>query len=331
MISFKAEKLKERKEDTMRLNVVFGVCILLLSLSSVSAQTKDVSRRKPDGLILSTGNLYFTSHDAAGATVWRTSQLAKPGQEALLYREPGAKFGDITFAKVDGRFFGYFFATRGGAVQIKRVPLTGGQAIVLASVGDAIDIENTHHNLLADGVNLYWQNVDSILKMPIRGGAITVLDTTDQNTPTAGIELQNGRIIYASLNAIRFVPTAGASSSPLLRTIATASSGVSALHAVSNGVYWGERNGPVRRKVGTTTRTLSSSTVLFPNSISTSGQTAGGLEVWTACNNQGCRLRIERPFFDASIPIAADAFGVSVTSSRVVFWGDAAGIHRRAF
>src|SRR5690242_16918675 len=36
------------------------------------AQDTFVSFRKPDGLILSQGNLYFTSHDAAGATVWRT-------------------------------------------------------------------------------------------------------------------------------------------------------------------------------------------------------------------------------------------------------------------
>ena len=49
-----------------------------------------VSFRKPDGLILSTGNLYFTSHDANFGTVWRMAQSAVPGQEILLYSALGA-------------------------------------------------------------------------------------------------------------------------------------------------------------------------------------------------------------------------------------------------
>src|SRR2546423_414310 len=75
-----------------------------------AGQDSFVSFRKPDGLILSEANLYFTSHDAAGATVWRTSQTSIPGQETVLYWEQGAQFGDIVFAKVDVAFFGYFFA-----------------------------------------------------------------------------------------------------------------------------------------------------------------------------------------------------------------------------
>src|SRR6476469_8719711 len=84
---------------------------LACAASSVYSQGSAlVTSRKPDGLILSTGNLYFTSHDAAGATVWRTSQTSVPGQASVLYWEPGARFGDIVFAQVDGSFFGYFFA-----------------------------------------------------------------------------------------------------------------------------------------------------------------------------------------------------------------------------
>jgi hypothetical protein len=86
-----------------------------------------VSYRRPDGLILSTGNLYFTYHDAATASVWRAAQTAVPGQEILLYSEPGVRFGDIVFANVGGVFWGYFFSDDGGGnVSIKRVPLTGG-------------------------------------------------------------------------------------------------------------------------------------------------------------------------------------------------------------
>ena len=205
-----------------------------------------VCYRSPDGLILSTGNLYFTYHDAATASVWRAAQTALPGQEILLYSEPGARFGDIVFAQVDGAFFGYFFASSGGAsVTIKRVSLTGGAATVLTTVSN-VDIANSHRNLVTDGVNLYWQDVNSIRKMPIRGGAVTALDQASPNTPTAGLALQNGNVVYASVAAIRFVPTSGATTPPSARTIVTAADRVTALHAVLGFVYWGEQNGAIR-------------------------------------------------------------------------------------
>jgi hypothetical protein len=278
---------------------------------------------------LSTGNLYFTSHDAAGATVWRTSQSSVPGQESVLYWEPGAVFGDIVFAQVDGRFFGYFFATGKGGITIKRVPLTGGAATLMATVTN-VDVANSHRNLLTDGVNLYWQDDTAVRKMPIRGGAVTVLDPSSPNTPTAGLALQNGNIIYASVAEIRFVPPNGAATPPSARIIATAASRVTALHAVSNGVFWGEQSGAVRRKVGATTTTLQSSGAV-PTSISSSGPTAGGAQAWTQCGSQSCQLRFVFSIISTTRTIGADALGVTVTPSRRLFWGDAAGVHRQAF
>src|SRR6185369_14105425 len=145
-------------------SITLAVCITILAVTCAQAQL--ISSRKPDGLILSTGNLYFTSHDAAGATVWRTSQTSVPGQETVLYWEPGARFGDIVFAQVDGSFFGYFFAQNAGAITIKRVSLTGGAATVLATVTN-VDVANSHRDLLTDGVNLYWQDDRAVRKMPI--------------------------------------------------------------------------------------------------------------------------------------------------------------------
>src|SRR5439155_7792019 len=104
--------------------------------------------------------------------------------------------------------------------------------------------------------DLFWQDDTHIRKMPIGGGAITVLDTTSPNTPTAGLALQVDRIIYASVADVRFVHKAGDITAPQVRMIARASSTVTALHAVSNGVYWGERGGAVRLKVGATVRSL---------------------------------------------------------------------------
>src|SRR5271170_2450155 len=290
-----------------------------------------VSYRRPDGLILSTGNLYFTYHDAATASVWRAAQTAVPGQEILLYSEPGVRFGDIVFAKVGGVFWGYFFSDDGGGnVSIKRVPLTGGAATILATVTD-IDVENSHRNLVTDGVSLYWQDAQSVRKMPIGGGPVTVLDPANPNTPTAGIALQNGNIIYASVDAIRYVPVSGAITPPSDRTIATASDRVTALHTVLSFIYWGEENGAIRVVVdnGSSLETISTIPGFIPTSIATS--THGGVyaQAWTQCDSQSCRLHFDVPSGEDSLyTIAGDALGVSVAGSGNVFWGDDAGVHR---
>lgn len=304
-----------------------------VSVSARALTTGLVSYRKPDGLILSTGNIYFTSHDIAGAAVWRTSQSSSPGQETILYWEAGARFGDIVFAQVAGTFWGYFFAENAGeglTQTIKRVPLTGGAATTIATISD-VDVANSHRNLVTDGVNLYWQTVDSIRRMPIHGGNITVLDEARPNTPTAGIALQFDNVIYASVADIRFVPKSGAITHPSVRTINTASSRVTALHIVSNGIYWGENDGTVRLIVGSKITTLPSTTGLVPTSISANGHTAGAAQAWTQCGGQSCKLHFDFPGWRSSMAIGSDALGVTVTSSGNVFWGDATGVHRQVF
>ncbi len=301
------------------------------TLTLLGASTSElVSYRNPDGLILSTGNLYFTYHDAATASVWRAAQSALPGQEILLYSEPGARFGDIVFAQVDGAFWGYFLSHNGGATAtIKRVPLTGGAATVLATVTD-VDVANSHRNLVTDGVNLYWQDVHSVRKMPIRGGAVTVLDEASPNTPTAGLALQNGNVVYASVAAIRFVPVSGATTPPSARTIVTASERVTALHAVLGFVYWGEQSGAIRVVTsGSAPETISTIADFVPTSISTNVHGGVFAQAWTQCDSQSCRLHFDVPSGEDSLyVIDRNALGVSVALSGNVFWGDATGVHR---
>jgi hypothetical protein len=279
---------------------------------------------------LSTGNLYFTYHDAATASVWRAAQSALPGQEILLYSEPGARFGDIVFAQVDGTFWGYFFSTNGGATAtIKRVPLTGGAATVLTTVTD-VDVANSHRNLATDGANLYWQDVHSVRRMPIRGGTVTVLDEASPNTPTAGLALQNGNVVYTSVTAIRFVPVGGATTPPSARTIVTASERVTALHTVLGFVYWGEQNGAIRVVTsGSPPETISTMAGFVPTSISTSVHGGVFAQAWTQCDSQSCRLHFDVPSGEDSLyAIDRNALGVSLASSGNVFWGDASGVHR---
>ncbi len=290
-----------------------------------------VSYRKPDGLILSTANLYFTSQDGNTAIVWRAAQSSSPGQEFLLWSEPGARFGDIVYAQVDGIWWAYFFkvasTTTTGLASIRRIPLTGGEEAIDINPEpiENVDVVNSHRNLLTDGVHLYWQDVNSVRRMPIRGGDITILDEAHPNTPTAGLALQNGNVIYASFEDIRYVPTIGAITPPQFRTIATASSRVTALHAVSNGIYWGEESGAIRAKVGSSITTLPSTMGLVQTSISTYAGVGHG---WTQCGSQSCQLDFDSGGSHVSMQIGADAFGVTVTSSGNVFWGDATGVHR---
>jgi hypothetical protein len=306
---------------------------LLWPGTTASLVTEPVSVRKPDGLILSTGNLYFTSHEDATATIWRTAQSASPGQEFLLYSEPNARFGDITFAQVDGIWWGYFFAEPTLTplpITIKRVPLTGGQAEVLTTLDD-VDVSNTRRNLLTDGEHLYWQTDSFIRKMPIGGGVVTDLDPSSPNTPTAGIAFQNANIIYASVQDIRFVSTAGTNTPPSLRRIAQASSRVVTLNATSTGIFWGENDGPVKKKIGSSTITVSGSPGI-PTSIW--AQKFGFLTAlaWTHFTGKGNPDRLFYRFFwwGLSMPIGNDSLGVTITPSRKVFWGDSNGVHRLA-
>jgi hypothetical protein len=307
----------------------------------IAAATSElVSKRQPDGLILSTANVYFTARDYTSAhtqtaKVWRTAQTAAPGQEAFLCGEPGAFFSDIVFANVGGTFYGYFFATTaavGERVWIKRVPLApviGGHTAT--SVGDDLgvfDIRDTHRNLVTDGSFLYWQDGRAVWRMSV-GGDATVLDDAPTTAPFAGLALQGKNLIYASGNHIRYVPTDGSAiTPPHLRTIVTAASRVTALHAIYNGVYWGEDSGKVKLKVGNSITTLSSAPGFRPTSISTNESTNN--RVWSECGgSSGCRLQFRYSQNHWLNAIGTGAHGVTVTPEDNVFWGDAAGVHRQ--
>ena len=98
------------------------------------------------GLVSSTGNLYFTSYGINefgpdSTSFYRTGKTSSPGTEGLLYREQGDRpgfyyFGSVVWAKPD-TYYGYFVANYNDfgvhTSQIKRAPLAGGNAIILAA------------------------------------------------------------------------------------------------------------------------------------------------------------------------------------------------------
>jgi hypothetical protein len=289
-----------------------------------------VSYRQPDGLILSTGNLYFTSHDANYGTVWRIAQDAVAGQEILLYAELGARFGDIVFAQVNGTFYGYFFARQAAErlVRIKRVPLTGGAATTLATLPGDVDIASSHHNLVTDGSYLYWQDDTAVRQMPIGGGTITELAaTTPQTTPTAGVYLLGDRLIYASGNEIRSVSTAGTSVGPRPISI-TGPDRVTAIFPRVDGVYWGDQSGVLRFEQAGVVSTISAPAAVT-GAVTSIGLAPQAL-VWSQAGGSAAFI-----VFNVSVnqwfqPAGSDPLGIAVTTQGTehVFWGDSQGVHR---
>ena len=290
-----------------------------------------VSYRQPDGLILSTGNLYFTSHDANYGTVWRTAQDAVAGQEILLYAEPGARFGDIVFAQVDGTFYGYFFArqTDERLAQIKRIPLTGGGATTLATLPGDVDIEYSHHNLVTDGSYLYWQDEIAVRQMPIGGGTITELAAITTQAPTAGVYLLEDRLIYASGNEIRWVSTDGPTEGPP-PIIVTGPDRVTAIFPRVDGVYWGDQSGVLRLRVqqGGLVSIINAPAAVT-GAVTSIGLAPGAL-VWSRAGGSAAFI-----VFNVSVnhwfqPAGSDPLGIAVTTQGAehVFWGDSQGVHR---
>jgi hypothetical protein len=208
-----------------------------------------VAQRVADGMVLSTANLYFTAHDNAGARVFRTAQSATPGQEGELCYEPACRFGDIVFANVDDVFYGYFFALAGGMTTIRRIPLAPqpGQAaeIIGPSIAD-IDIVSSHGNLVTDGSFLYWQSDTAINKMPVRGGEVTVLDTTPLTRPVTGLHLVGPNLIYAVGRVVHYVPADGsATSPPPSRVVFEAATSVVACGPQVGSIFVADRNGAI--------------------------------------------------------------------------------------
>ena len=145
-------------------------------------------------------------------------------------------------ANVGGAWYGYFVANYASypsqhESQIKRVPLTGGAAVVLATSPAAIG----NRDLVTDGSFLYWADAGGIRKMAITGGTVQTLVS---GQTFAHLGLDGSVLYYSSGNSILTVPTSGGAST----TVVSAASAITAMYppsATNGNVYWGEANGSV--------------------------------------------------------------------------------------
>ncbi len=210
----------------------------------------------PNGLVASTGNLYWTNNSPAGETgtpgvsaVLRTAKTSVPGNEIVLYSEQHTPtmnivFGDIVFANAGG-FFGYFTATYintdgSSASEIKRIPLSGGAAVVLAR----LPAQATALSLWTDGTSLFWSDIAGIRRMQITGGAITKL-VASPNISLA-VPDSGGNIIFVVGNGgVRKVSTfAGDAVVSLFDT----TNKITVLYATPTQLYWGTGAGAVHSR-----------------------------------------------------------------------------------
>ena len=238
------------------------------------------------GLLQSTGNLYWTANSFSefggyGARVLRAAKGNVPGSELTLYQETSStpvRFGDITYASPGGVFYGYFVADYnfGASSQIKRVPLTGGAAIVMATSPAAIASRQTLDN---DGTWLFWADAAGLYKMPIGGGAPTTLAAVS-NIVSIGLDANS--VYFTNRNAIFSVPKAGGAV-----TQVASPTGVWPINAIfiqpgsPTTIYWAEEARVVaKRPIGGVTTIVQSANDSWR---STSVSFDGSRVLWTEC------------------------------------------------
>jgi surface antigen len=290
-----------------------------------------LSYASPDRLIQSTGNLYWTSDQTTSGTsqadVYRASKGNTPGQETVLYEESSStpvNFGAITYAEVAGTWYGYFVANYPSQdeSQIKRVPLAGGTAVVLATSPETIG----NRDLVTDGSSLYWADAGGIRKMAIAGGTVQTLVS---GALFAHLGLYGSWLYYSSGDDILGVPTSGGAVS----TVVTGASPITAIDiSATYGIIWGEGNGSVFSLDGEIYGELQAP-ITVGNVTVTSVSAAGSYIIWAVCFPQWCEVDGDDNGSIVSVP----TFGSVATSDVPVdvqgdtgawYWGDSGGLEK---
>ncbi len=288
-----------------------------------------LSWNSPVDLIASTGNLYWTSYaiDEFGpdsASVWRASKSNTPGSEILLYRESGdvadfRYFGSLCYAQISGAWFGYFVANYGSVSQIKRIPLTGGSATVLATSPGQIGTRD----LVTDGATLFWTDSAGLRSMPIGGGAITTLFS---GGALSRLVIDGARLVFNSGGTLLAMAKTGGFTS----TIASESTNISALSTNGTGtVYWGTEGAAVRSRNGTSSVTTYQSPTAGRRASSVTFD--GSRVVWSDCvspNGNGCAVKTKVLWFVQTLTSGGVGTGNLQSDASNVFFGEAGGLKK---
>jgi hypothetical protein len=259
--------------------------------------------------------------------VYRTGKTDTPGKETVLYsesRNDSFAFGDLAYANVNGAFFGYFAAnyTTAGVTQIKRVPLPGGAAVVVANVANPIG----GRDLVTDGSFLYWADNAGLRRMALGGGTITTLASS---STLLRVGVDGNFVYYSDGNRINIVPKGGGT----ITTLAVASARVSSLfvQAASTGtaVYWGDDLGTVQsRSAGGVFSTYQSAgTTRAVASVSFDGTRVLWSDFLKSTGNSYATRK-----FQGGTTTTVSSGGVGGTDVQgdagAMFWGDVSGVKK---
>jgi hypothetical protein len=313
--------------------MVGASALLIGARVALAASSATLAFTSPTGLVSSTGNLYWTSTvaDEFGAdvsTVWRASKSNVPGNEAVLYREFGDDrfFGNIVWAN-PGAFFGYFVANYnvGGVFtsQIKRVPLAGGPAVIIANSPAFIG----NRDLVTDGATLFWVDAGGIRSVPLGGGPVTTIRSSSFITRLA---VDSANIYYGEEFLIFRKPKAGG----LEGVVVSTSGRVTALHVdgTIGWLFWGEEGGGVliapSAQAGGGGFTIQASS---PGRDVTSVGWDGSRILWTDClqpGNTSCRVMKRQGGINTAVSSGRPGVGHLQWDAASLYWGDLGALRK---
>jgi hypothetical protein len=225
--------------------------------------TSLVSSTLPARLVSSSTNLYWSANvnaigspsNIGSSSIYTAAKGNLPGQETLLYRETyngsdlAQQFTDLAFDANYVYFVASYSILNAGTVEseIKRVPLTGGSADILATGPLGALVRD--HGFVSDGATLFYSTSLGIYSLPIGGGVAPTLVTSAFGQD---LGLDGTYVYFAAGDTIQRVPKVGGTVS----TVITETTAITALF-VEKGthttVYWGGANDIVKGKTLTVT------------------------------------------------------------------------------
>jgi hypothetical protein len=353
-----------------------GGCSIGLDQEQVGERTEAltgagvVAWSSPGGLRASQGNLYWTvsSFSELGggydAAVYRASKGNTPGNEVVLYSESSpspVSFGAINYAQghavrsdIPAPWFGYFVANYAGISQIKRIPLAGGAATIVATsptpIGgrEALQADHVADIPSSSDMHVYWADATGIRRASIDGGPVKTLAALPN---VVGLGLTLSQVFVAAGKGIYNVPKDGGP--PKLRV--TTEKEITSLHVHAGlGVYgsglvlaWTELGGAVMTKGVNETldpqRADDLTRVVFAGasghdalSVSTVPTDANRF-AFTICTTPGsssCKA-YEGKFLTTGSTFESTSAGVGARfiqiDSTQMFWGNAGAIRRTTY
>jgi hypothetical protein len=224
----------------------------------------------PEGVALDLGNVYWVNYGSGGMTNGSVMKVVKTGGTPAALVNPATNPNSIAYSPVWGLFylsapgvsyeqttggtptvisnsgaygqiaidntFAYFTIDCGGGCgSVAKVPLAGGTTTTLISYAMNSNV-NVPSGIAVDANNIYWANSigNAVMKMPVGGGAGTVLASGQTGAGYLVIDLNN--VYFVTGGTIAKVPIGGGSTTVIVPSSVT---GTLITDPLSSYIYYG--------------------------------------------------------------------------------------------